>query len=162
MGTCVSLTRGSAPSPSYCTFLNIGHIWQFPGCNHCHRCVDRFHGLQVIPPVLMLQLHRFQQQKGATIKNRGKVRLDNVIRVPVFQGRGGSMVHHVQYTLAAFIEHHGNTPISGHYTVTLAQEKFWNCDDGRIAQARHVLKDQQLRDCYALFYRIQPDFGLER
>ena len=89
-----------------------------------HRCVDRFHGLQVVPPVLMLQLHRFQQQRGATIKNRGNVRLDDVIRVPVFQGRGGSMVHHVQYTLAAFIEHHGDTPISGHYTATLVQENF--------------------------------------
>ena len=30
----ISLTRGSAPSPSSCTFLNIGHIWQFPGYNH--------------------------------------------------------------------------------------------------------------------------------
>ena len=26
LGTCVSLTRGSVPSPSYCTFLNIGQI----------------------------------------------------------------------------------------------------------------------------------------
>ena len=51
-----------------------------------HRCVDRFHGLQVVPPVLMLQLHRFQQQRGATIKNRGNVRLDDVISSTSFPG----------------------------------------------------------------------------
>ena len=53
-----------------------------------HRCADRFHGLNVAPPVLALQLHRFQQQRGTVIKNRGKVQLDDVICIPVFRGRG--------------------------------------------------------------------------
>ena len=120
-----------------------------------HRCVDRFHGLEVAPPVLALQLHRFQQQRGAVVKNHGKALLDDVIRVPIFRGRGSCTVQHQPYTLTAFIEHHGDTLTSGNYTATLVQENFWRCDDGRIAQARRALTDQQLRNCYVLFYQIR-------
>ena len=81
--------------------------------------------------------------------------LDEVIRVPVFQGRGQCMVHHVQYVLAALIEHHGEVPTSGHYTATLAQESFWSCDDGRVAHKRNAIRDKQLRTCYAFFYMIR-------
>eukprot|EP00439_Symbiodinium_sp_Y106_P037692 s1357_g4.t1 len=41
------------------------------------------------------------------------------------------------------------------YPFSGGEENFWRCDDGRIEQARRALKDQQLRNCYALFYQIR-------
>ena len=58
--------------------------------------------------MLALQLHRFQQ-RGAVVKNHGKVLLDDVIRVPIFRGRGSCAVQYQPYVLVAFIEHHGDT-----------------------------------------------------
>ena len=61
------------------------------------------------------------------------------------------MVHHVQYVLAALIEHHGEVPTSGHYTATLAQESFWSCDDGRVAHKRNAIRDKPVAHLLCFF-----------
>ncbi|CAE7740043.1 unnamed protein product [Symbiodinium sp. CCMP2456] len=99
-----------------------------------YRCFDRFHALQVM--------------------------IDSNIRVPVFCGEGHN-VRFSRYQLSAFIEHHGSTPQSGHYTATLAQaENFWSCDDGRPARKLTELKVSPHKACYVLFYSHEE--ALER
>ena len=118
------------------------------------RCVDRIHGLYQAPAVILFQLHRFTRQRNRIYKNHAKVLLDDFIRVPVLQATG-SATHTVTYKLCAFIEHHGNTPLTGHYTANLVQDGLWCCDDDRVAQ-------QRAESCYALFYGLQqalPEFA---
>ena len=117
-----------------------------------HRCVDRLHGLHVIPSVIMLQIHRFHRKQGRIHKSHAKVQMDRTIRLPVFEGEGH---HHVfqAYQLAAFIEHHGQFPTSGHYTTTLIQDQCcWLCNDGRAATAQSEIQLAQCKACYILFY----------
>ena len=119
-----------------------------------HRCVDRIHGLYQAPAVILFQLHRFTRQRNRIYKNHAKVLLDDFIRVPVLQATG-SATHTATYKLCAFIEHHGNTPLTGHYTANLVQDGLWCCDDDRVAQ-------QRAESCYALFYGLQqalPEFA---
>ena len=57
-----------------------------------HRCVDRIQGLDVAPPTIILQLHRFARQWSRITKNNTQVILDDCIRVPVLQGRGRKFI----------------------------------------------------------------------
>ena len=120
-----------------------------------HRCIDRIQCLDVVPPAIILQLHRFTRQRSRIHKNHAQVILDDHIRVPVLQGARPDSRHdtyRVTYKLCAFIEHRGNTPHTGHYTATLAQDGFWSCDDNRVARWRPALSTSQSKSCYALFY----------
>ena len=119
-----------------------------------HRCVDRIHGLYQAPAVILFQLHRFTRQRNRIYKNHAKVLLDDFIRVPVLQATG-SATHTVPYKLCAFIEHHGNTPLTGHYTANLVQDTLWCCDDDRVAQQRAGVNISHQKSCYALFYCLQ-------
>ena len=96
----------------------------------------------------------FTRQRNRIYKNHAKVLLDDFIRVPVLQATG-SATHTVTYKLCAFIEHHGNTPLTGHYTANLVQDTLWCCDDDRVAQQRAGVNISHQKSCYALFYCLQ-------
>ena len=115
-----------------------------------HRSWDRFQGLVVAPPVIALQLHRFVRRGGRVQKCRTKVMLDSRIYVLVFQGAGHASTR-LSYRLYAFIEHHGQSPDSGHYTAMLVQDDgYRSCDDGISARWQSELHPNNYRNCYTL------------
>ncbi|CAE7619241.1 unnamed protein product [Symbiodinium sp. CCMP2592] len=119
------------------------------------RGIDRIHGLTVAPPVILLQLHRFTKQRDRVLKNHLKVQLDHVIQMPFFSGDRHNLSHR-SYKLKAFIEHHGATPTSGHYTATLVNDEgSWSCDDGRAAKVKTMRGERHpTKTGYALFYSL--------
>ena len=119
-----------------------------------HRGLDCFQALVVAPLVLYVQLHRFQRLRGRTVKLHTNVQIDSSIQMPIFRGQG-HQTEYRQYSLRAFIEHHGDSPHSGHYTACLSQDGsagFWGCDDGRKAKWRSQTTQQQHRTCNTLFH----------
>ncbi|CAE7603959.1 unnamed protein product [Symbiodinium sp. CCMP2592] len=119
------------------------------------RGIDRIHGLTVAPPVILLQLHRFTKQRDRVLKNHLKVQLDHVIQMPFFSGDRHNLSHR-SYKLKAFIEHHGATPTSGHYTANLVNDEgSWSCDDGRAAKVKTMRGERHpTKTGYALFYSL--------
>ena len=91
------------------------------------------HALTVTPPWLFLQLPRFHYHApGWPEKQTHAYMLTPGINIPKFRDPHCTDVEWVPYHIIAYIQHHGNTPASGHYTtVAVQQDQYWLIDDDK-------------------------------
>ncbi|CAE6973662.1 unnamed protein product [Symbiodinium sp. CCMP2592] len=138
-------SRGSGMLDAWLSVQNLLDNWR--------RDRDRTMGFMQKPEVFALHLMRFQQKQGHTLKMRTEVHIDVQIRVPLFEYADRLVTTETEYTLGAYIIHHGLSPRTGHYTTALRhQDEFWHCDDAKQASMFTAPPKSHLRDCYVLFY----------
>ena len=91
------------------------------------------HAFNVAPPWIFLQLPRFHYRAPAWPEKQPHAYvLTHCISIPVFKDRHCIDVEWVPYRIIAYIQHHGSTPVSGHYTtVALKQDQYWLIDDDK-------------------------------
>lgn len=88
------------------------------------------HALQVAPPLLFLRISRYRQEGSCSVRNPSIVEWKPVVHVPMFRGPDTRESGTVQYEIIGVINHHGDSPQTGHYTVQLhAASGTLHCDD---------------------------------
>ena len=88
------------------------------------------HGLTEAAAWLYMQLPRFDWRSDQPVKTSLPYHFADNLQVPVFTSPMGMDVEWVSYRVVAYIQHHGLTPRTGHYTTILATgERHWLLDD---------------------------------
>ena len=88
---------------------------------------------------LFLQLPRFQHRPGGrVVKLQHAYLIPQTLSIPVFKHLHNLEVDWVNYTVAAYIQHHGPEPTSGHYTTVVRdKERSWLLDDENSRLSSH-------------------------
>ena len=119
----------------------------------CTRGDTRFYGA---PPVLMLQLGRFQVRAGRVHKIHAQVQVNASIWVPLFMN-ANFQVMPIKYERIAAVCHHGDHPKSGHYQAILHSSSCcWDCDD-RGSRRCDDVPIWYSTCCYLLVYKRVSD-----
>ena len=79
---------------------------------------------------LHMQLPRYDWNSGRPVKTSLPYHFAESLNIPVFTYPSGMEIEWVPYRIVAYIQHHGLTPCTGHYTTILAVgEQHWLMDD---------------------------------
>ena len=105
------------------------------------------------PAWLCLQLPRFvYHSRGWATKRMNPYVIPHHVQVPIFSDPGGLEVRWDTYSAAAFIQHHGQQPITGHYTAVLRRQgQLWLYDDEKRPE---LLSSEQLEHLSINMYII--------
>ena len=118
---CILLTQDPEhPTPEV---QELVHQW------HAQRDL---HAFTELPPWCFLQLPRFcYHAPGWPVKQSQAYLLPQRLKLPHFQRSDTLETSWVPYRVVAYIQHHGPTPTSGHYTVAAADahQQHWLLDD---------------------------------
>merc|ERR1719354_487109 len=121
--------------------------------------------IDVLPPIFIVQLKRFMYQNGKNVKINDEVKFKTelVIEKEHITKKARSMYDFKQrsYKLYAILHHHGNQCTKGHYSADVFHIglKCWlRYDDEKVQEVKDVLKHDENRTPYILFYR-RTDLG---
>ena len=119
--------------------------------------------LSVAPPVLMIQLKRFEQRcdlrgrPNGTSKDCSPVAIDAGLDLRSFAGEGTNAAEDADYTLFAVVLHCGASMSSGHYIALVLQHQvWWKCDDDKVGPYNESELTQE-NGPYLLFYQKKSD-----
>ncbi len=98
------------------------------------------------PPVLVLQLNRFTYTGLTPIKINTKITIPDEIDLADFmEGRDG------RYRVAAYINHHGSSAGSGHYTANVKVNGDWVCcNDSSVSKVADAIEKEAREHAYLI------------
>ena len=92
---------------------------------------DAMHALTMPVPWLFLQIPRFKRVNGACAKTQQRYHHVSTVQVPVFQQAHSLEVGWCSYRVQGHIQHHGQPPDAGHYTMIRVIDQSWCYDDAK-------------------------------
>jgi len=127
---------------------------------------SRHQTIETLPPVLILNLKRFVYQNGKTVKLDQELdfKTDLTIDKEILSKNTKKLrLAKRSYKLFAVVNHHGDSPDSGHYSTDvfhIGLSRWLRMDDTSIRSVRNieVTKHNKTRSAYLLFYR-RTDLG---
>ena len=120
---CIRLLKPSKHSPNLQDLINFWFSQDFR------------YALSKPDPWLFLQLPRFAQADGRISKGRQAYHCTHQLDMPIFTDVSALQVRWAAYQVVGYIQHHGRTVDSGHYTMVQAcpseasEQELWQFDD---------------------------------
>ena len=120
-GHCSQAITLDLPAGDRHTIQYLLHLWH----DQAH-----VHALQAAPPLLFLRVSRYRLEGSNPIRNPSNLVWKPVVHIPLFRGPDIRESGTVAYEIIGVINHHGDSPQTGHYTVQLhAASGSLRCDD---------------------------------
>ena len=88
---------------------------------------DRLFGITEPVPWLFLQLPRFRLHNRQTKKTQQQYHHADTVSIPVFRDNNSLHIIWHDYMVLGYIQHHGSTITSGHYTTLRVNGADWWC-----------------------------------
>ena len=105
-----------------------------------------------LPPILFISVNRYQNVNGSTNKITNNITYNAEIEIPFNNQR-------IKYSLHAILLHHGNSPVSGHYTTVIRpklENKWYYFNDSTVENIDENAAFSYKDSCY-LFVYIRKD-----